>query len=111
MPALDLYKKRNPQNYLARLNSKFDKYSSKERQIIRHYIRKYYLLTNKDDVFIHWDYLLKVDIGFIMKHLEISKNKKYLKNGYIWKILSQFLFINNIDNYINIYFYNFPSII
>ena len=47
MNALDVYTKRNIQDYLARPEAKFDKEYSKERQEIRQYIRKDDLAAKK----------------------------------------------------------------
>ena len=58
MDALDLWTKRNIQDYLARPESKFDKDYPKERQEIRKAIREEDKKTKKMGVVIDWGYLL-----------------------------------------------------
>ena len=64
MNLLDVYTKINIQDYLRRPEAKFDKEYSKERQVIRQYIRKDDLDTKKDGGVIDWGYLLNAADGF-----------------------------------------------
>ena len=66
MNALDVYSKRNIQDYLSRPEEKYDKEYSKERQEIRKYIRKDHLEAKKGHPKgqIDWGYLLKMADGF-----------------------------------------------
>ena len=66
MNALDVYSKRNIQDYLARPEEKYDKEYSKERQEIRKYIRKDDLEAKGGRLNgqIDWAYLLRMVDSF-----------------------------------------------
>ena len=64
MNALDVYSKRNIQDYLSRPEEKYDKEYSKERQEIRKYIRKDDLAAKRDSGVIDWGYFLNAADGF-----------------------------------------------
>ena len=66
MNALDVYSKRNIQDYLSRPEEKYDKEYSEERQKIRQYIRKDDLAAKKGHPKgqIDWAYLLRMADSF-----------------------------------------------